>query len=94
MRDEVVEERLAGLLEVLAAKEHERWAHWQRYLHDQCERLPDGSLVIPSVLVGRWEKQIATPYERLTDQEKDSDREQVQQYLPIIATALSDKEPR
>lgn len=75
----------ASLVEALAAVEHERWAHWQRYVHDQCEQLPDGRLVIPRKLVKRWEKQIATPYEQLSENEKKSDRKQVERILPILA---------
>jgi hypothetical protein len=74
-----------ALIEDLAAAEHSRWAHWQRYVHDQCERLSDGRLVIPSDLVIRWEKQIETPYDRLSEEEKESDREQVEKVLPILA---------
>ena len=88
MQKRDIDQRLEGLLEELASKEHERWAHWQRHVHDRCERLADGSLVIPSDLVSRWEKQIATPYHRLSDSEKESDREQVRQYLPLIAAAF------
>lgn len=73
----------------LAAIEHERWAHWQRYVHDRCVRQEDGSLVIPAELAARWEAQIETPYAELTEQEKDSDREQVQRYLPTIIDALA-----
>lgn len=73
----------------LAAIEHERWAHWQRYVHDQCVRQEDGSLVIPAELAARWEAQIETPYAELTEQEKESDREQVQRYLPTIIDALA-----
>lgn len=74
-----------SLIEELAAVEHERWAHWQRYMHDQCERLADGRLIIPAELVRRWEKQIETPYDRLSDDERESDREQVERVLPILA---------
>lgn len=77
------------LVDELAAVEHERWAHWQRYVHDQCERQQDGSLVIPTKLAARWEAQIETPYVELTEREKDSDREQVRRYLPVITDALT-----
>lgn len=77
-----------GLLDELAAIEHERWAHWQRYVHSKAERQPDGSLLIPADLVARWEKQIGTPFDQLSNKEKDSDREQVQRYLPLLKTAL------
>lgn len=72
------------LLEQLAAVEHERWAHWQTYMHSQCERGPDGSLTIPAALVERWERQAATLYADLSDREKESDREQVRRYLPLV----------
>ena len=77
------------LIEQLAAIEHARWAHWQRYVHDQCEPQENGSLVIPADLVERWEAQIETPYADLTEREKASDREQVQKYLPTVIEALS-----
>jgi hypothetical protein len=74
-----------ALIEELAAVEHERWAHWQEYVHQQCEPLADGSLVIPAHLVSRWQKQIETPYQQLSEKEKQSDREQVERVLPILA---------
>lgn len=80
---------LEGLLERLAHIEHERWSHWQRYMHEKGVKQPDGSLLIPSEFVDRWEKQISTEYAALTDQEKESDREQVRKYLPVIAMALA-----
>jgi hypothetical protein len=73
-----------NLVEQLAAIEHERWAHWQRYMHNKAIRQPDGSLLIPAELVERWERQIDTPYPKLTDEEKESDREQVRKYLPVV----------
>lgn len=72
----------------LASREHERWAHWQQYVHDQCTPGPDGSLTIPAELVARWTAQIRTPYEELSAAEQESDREQVRRYLPLIIEAL------
>jgi hypothetical protein len=80
---------LEDLIERLAAIEHERWAHWQRYVHGKGVKQADGSLLIPSDLVSRWELQISTGYASLTEVEKESDREQVRKYLPVIAEALS-----
>lgn len=74
----------------LAALEHDRWAHWQQYLHNQCERRSDGSLVIPRDLVCRWEAQIRTPYVELSLEEQESDRDQVRRYLPTVVEILTD----
>ena len=82
--------RQTRLLESLAAVEHERWSHWQRYLHSKCEAGEDGALTIPAAFVEHWSKQMSTPYDELSEKEKDSDREQVQRYLPIIADALNE----
>jgi hypothetical protein len=75
-------------LEELAAIEHERWSHWQTYMHGQCEPRADGSLVIPADLVSKWSAQAATACANLTDDERDCDREQVRRYLPVIERAL------
>lgn len=80
-----------NLIERLANLEHERWAHWQKYMHSKCEKKVDGSLVIPSDLVAKWERQISTSYFDLSEREKESDREQVNKYLPIILDTLSKK---
>lgn len=76
------------LLEKLAAIEHERWAHWQQYVHGHCESTSDGSLIIPATLAQRWQTQIDTRYADLSETEKDSDREQVRRYLPTIGAAV------
>lgn len=79
------------LIEKLAAIEHERWAHWQSYLHSKCLKNDNGSLTIPAELVERWNKQIDTGYEELTEDEKESDREQVQKYFYLLVPFLSDQ---
>lgn len=71
-------------IEALAASEHDRWAHWQRYLHAQCTPQPDGSLVIPASLVQRWKRQAATSYDDLTEAEKDSDRLLAARTLAVV----------
>jgi len=73
-----------SLFERLAAIEHERWSDWQRYMHSRGERLPDGSLRIPAECVERWERQIATPYQSLTEHERNADRKQVRRYWHIV----------
>lgn len=82
---------LDDIIDELAHIEHERWAHWQRYMHGKCEHRADGTLVIPADLVTQWERQIATPYCELSEAEKESDREQVRKYLPTIVEALSNR---
>jgi hypothetical protein len=80
---------LYELVEALASIEHERWCHWQSFLHSKCVPRADGALLIPADLVKRWEKQIETPYSELTNKEKESDREQVRKYLPLIVGVLN-----
>lgn len=82
---------LESLVDQLAAIEHERWAHWQSYMHSKGLREPDGSLSIPANLVGRWERQFELNYDELSDEEKESDREQVRRYLPILKEAFSSR---
>jgi hypothetical protein len=91
MKHDEVEKVLGGLVERLAAIEHERWSHWQRYMHSKCLTQPDGSLLIPADLVSRWEKQIATGYSDLDELAKESDRDQVRKYLPLLASELANE---
>lgn len=89
MNKQGIEAKLQGTIDELAAVEHERWAHWQRYMHDKGERRPDGSLVLPRDLIERWEAQIATSYADLSEAEKESDREQVRRYIPLVSDIVS-----
>jgi hypothetical protein len=89
MCNEPHEDGFVALIEALAALEHDRWAHWQRYVHDQGQRQPDGSLMLPADLVDRWERQINTRFENLTTEEKESDREQVRKYFPLLKLWLA-----
>lgn len=59
-----VEEIKESFLETLATLEHEQWAHWTKYMLNNLT--PEN--------IQRWKKQIETPYEELSEKEKESDR--------------------
>ena len=70
-----------------APLEHDRWARWQRYLHSKClEMMFDGKKYVyfPVELYDRWEKQINTSYSELSEEEKESDRKETRNYLPLL----------
>ena len=48
-------------------------------------------LTIPFELVKQWERQINTPYEQLSEVEKESDRREVREYLPLIRHLLQEE---
>lgn len=80
--------KLEDAIDRLAEVEHERWAHWQRYIHSKGERQADGSIVLPPDLVRRWERQIETPYADLSEDEKESDCDQVRRYISTVAEII------
>jgi hypothetical protein len=55
-----------------------------QYLFSKSEAHGDGSVTIPASLALRWFRQASTPYTELSEQEKQSDREEVAHILPII----------
>lgn len=80
----------AELIETLAAIEHERWADWQKYLHSQgTEHHDTGAIVLAGERVESWERQILTPYAQLSEAEKQSDRDQVMRYWPVLVDAFA-----
>lgn len=66
-----------------------RWAHWQRYAQDQCERREDGTKVVPAEVARHCGAQIETSYAELLEQEQESDREQVRKYSSTIVDVLT-----
>ena len=79
------------LLERLAALEHERWAGWMLYQAEKVE-VVDMGLRHPSgeSYTGRWLRLVHTPYDRLTEQEKESDRIEVRKTLAVLRDALKE----
>ena len=70
--------RYEAAVQALAEIAHASWAGWARWMIDQWS--PDS--------VARWERQIATPYANLTEQEKESDRVEARRYVDAYAASL------
>lgn len=65
------------MTEVYAAEQHNIWSDWMIWLF-QCSHVnADGSVTIPAEKVHRWTRQMNTPYDMLSEEEKESDRIQV-----------------
>jgi len=75
---------LNELLEKLAALEHERWAGWMRYLFTKGEDLPNGLVLLGGNWADRWRRQMDTPYEQLSEAEKESGRKEVRKTLELL----------
>lgn len=75
---------MEDLMEQMAAVEHERWSKWIKYQFGKCVRDANGSLIVPHDLVERWQRQAATPYEALSEKEKETDREEVRTILKTL----------
>ena len=87
----ITNQKYKSIVEELSSIEHQRWSNWQSYVHEQCLQTPEGNLIIPANCVERWNRQISTPYSQLTESEKQSDRDQVNLYLPHLMDMLGIK---
>lgn len=75
------------LREKLAELERSIYNHWLSYmLSPACGTFnPDGSFTINAEKVERWRRQMNTPYDQLTEKEKNSDREQAEKVIDVLA---------
>lgn len=62
------------LLEKLADLEHQQWAHWTQYMLNN----------LTEENIARWRRQIETPYNNLSEKEKESDRKWAKKVLSLI----------
>lgn len=83
-----IEKAEKELLEKCADIEHQRWSDWQNYCH---KTIIENNGYIPEPYpFEHWERQMRTPYSQLSEKEKESDREQVRRYLPLVHSSLQD----
>jgi hypothetical protein len=93
-----IEKHIEEFVEKGADIEHQRWVHWQKYMHSKMaynEAVnPDTGhteafYVLKADLYERWERQIDTEYVELSEAEKESDREQVRAYTDLLTATLT-----
>lgn len=84
-RPDALHEGRAALYEQLASIQHDIWSHWMAYVFDHCAtENEDGSVTIPAELAKRWRRQVATGYSELSERERESDRDQVDKFWPLL----------
>ena len=74
-------------VEVLADCEHASWARWHKYVGECADGLPNGPWTLAFYHVNHWNRQANTDYADLSEQEKESDRKEVQLALDAIREA-------
>lgn len=77
------------LREELSDLAHEQWTAWMTYLFSISEANSDGSVTIPPQAVERWQRQIKTPYEDLSELEKNSDRKEADKVISMVVGGLT-----
>lgn len=70
--------------ERMAAAQHTIWAHWMGHLFAQGTLNEDGSWTMPKEKVEQWQRQMATDFADLSEDEKQSDRDQVDKMLDAV----------
>lgn len=84
------------LIESIAAVQHAIWSHWMRYMFTCGQFDPDGTWHMPAFKAERWQRQMDTPYNELTDGERESDRDQARKVIALgdVRKALADANQR
>ena len=91
-KESPVSQSVEGLKEFVekgADIEHDRWARWQKYMFSKGSVDAEGVFHLPKEFVDRWFRQIDTKYSDLSEEEKESDRKETRNYLPLLSSTLS-----
>jgi hypothetical protein len=80
------------MLEELANLCHSQWSGWMDYLFQKGQMNDDGSFTIYAPYVERWHRQMVTPYEDLSNSERDSDRVEAKKFLRLFNGDISDED--
>lgn len=72
------------MVEPVASLVHDIWARWIEYVFSKSKANDDFSYTIPPDLARRWIRQMITPYEDLSEEERYSDRKIANEILAVI----------
>jgi hypothetical protein len=78
------------VIELLADYAHNSWSGWMDYMFSKCSENKDGTITIPSTSVERWQRQMKTTYDDLSEEEKWSDRDQAEKILKVLSKYLGE----
>lgn len=79
------------LIDILARTEYERNNRWFQYMMSCC-RIEDEKYIIPNKKAEIWEKQMLTPYNELSDSEKDADKREVYNIFKELDKSIKSKQ--
>lgn len=74
---------LLSVRECLSEYAHEAWSGWMKYMFEKSTVNPDGTITIPRWAVERWTRQMNLSYIELSEEEKESDRDEADRMLSI-----------
>jgi len=85
------QETSAKVIEALAEYAHTAWSGWMDYMfskmtleHSIMTSRDTGRLIMPEWAVERWQRQAATAYADLPENEKESDRDEARKMIAAI----------
>jgi hypothetical protein len=90
---DTIQKNRENFIEKGADLEHDRWARWQKHMFSKMRevKMPGGQLtgemILPKEFVDRWFRQVNTSYSELSEQEKESDRKETRNYLPLLLSS-------
>lgn len=77
-----------NIREQLADYAHDAWSDWMKYMFSKMIINDDGTATMPKWAVDRWSYQMNTKYNELSDDMKESDRDEADKILTIRKNIL------
>jgi hypothetical protein len=75
-----VDDKMAELVERMARYSHESWSGWATWMFDKWDKTHSSGETFQE----RWRRQIATPYSKLNEAEKESARAEAREIIRVF----------